>query len=90
MDMIAINQMIDKVKQQGCKLNMSNEDFVKAVLLIATSNSCKAQFLTPVTNNYGNVYAILIQESNAAIINTLIDAGYSLSMTPNGLSVNKY
>ena len=87
MDMIAINQMIDKVKQQGCKLN---EDFVKAVLLIATSNSCKAQFLTPVTNNYGNVYAILIQESNAAIINTLIDAGYSLSMTPKGLSVNKY
>ena len=39
MDMIAINQMIDKVKQQGCKLNISNEDFVKAVLLIATSNS---------------------------------------------------
>ena len=89
MDMIAINQMIDKVKQ-GCKLNMSNEDFVKAVLLIATSKSCKALFLTPVTNNYGNVYAILIQESNAAIINTLIDDGYSLSMTPKGLSVNKY
>lgn len=72
------------------KLRMSVIDFVKAVMIIATSNSCKAQYLVPVNNHCSNTYDILILESNASVINELIKAGYSLSMTPKGLSVDKY
>ena len=74
----------------GMHLNMSVEDFVKAVMLIATSNNCKAQFIVPVKDNYSNTYDILIQESNGKLIDELSKAGYSLSMSSKGLVVNKY
>ena len=74
----------------GLHLNMDVEDFVKAVMLIATSNSCKAQFIVPVNDNYSNTYDILIQESNGKVIDELSKAGYSLSMSSKGLVVSKY
>lgn len=72
------------------KLNMSEEDFVKAVMLISTSNCCKAEFIVPVKDNYIHTYDILILESNGAILDTLFKEGYSMSMTPKGLSVTKF
>lgn len=72
------------------KLNMNEEDFVKSVMLIATSNCCKAQYIVPISDNYRHTYDIVIQESNAAIINELVKAGYSLSMSCKGLVVSKY
>lgn len=69
---------------------MKTEDFNKALQIISASNSIKVSFNTPITNNYSNVYKILIHESNAAVINELIKSGFSLSMSPKGLSVNKY
>lgn len=74
----------------GLHLNMDVEDFVKAVMLVATSNSCKAQFIVPVSDNYSHTYDILIQESNAKVIDELKKEGYSLSMCSKGLVVNKY
>ena len=74
----------------GTHLNMDVEDFVRAVMLIATSNSCKVQFIVPVNDNYSNTYDILIQESNGKVIDELHKAGYSLSMSSKGLVVNKY
>ena len=77
-------------KFHGMHLNMEVEDFVKAVMLIATSNCCKAQFIVPVKDNYSQTYDILIQESNGKVVDELIKAGYSLSMSSKGLVVNKY
>lgn len=74
----------------GLHLNMEVEDFVKAVMLIATSNSCKAQFVVPVNDNYSHTYDILIQESNGKVIDELVKAGYSLSMSSKGLVVSKF
>ena len=74
----------------GINLNMDVEDFVKAVMLIATSNKCKAQYIVPVNDNYSHTYDILILESNAKILDELHKAGYSLSMSSKGLVVNKF
>lgn len=69
---------------------MKAEDKVRAIEIISKSNSVKVSFNVPVTDNYGNVYEILIHNSNAALIKKLISEGYSLSMNDKGLSVNKY
>ena len=74
----------------GLHLNMDVEDFVKAVMLIATSNGCKAQYIVPVKDNYSHTYDILILESNGKILDELHKAGYSLSMSSKGLVVNKF
>lgn len=69
---------------------MKTQDLQKAIEIISKSNSIKVSFNVPVTDNYSDVYQILIHESNAAVIYELVSAGYSLSMSPKGLSVNKY
>lgn len=69
---------------------MTPEQLQIAVNIIAKSNSVKVSFNVPVKDNYSNTYKILIHESNATLIRELITAGYSLSMSPKGLSVNKY
>lgn len=69
---------------------MKAADFTKAVEMVSTSNSCKAQFNVPVDNHYSHTYQLLILESNASIITELVKAGYSLSMTAKGLAVDKY
>lgn len=74
----------------GLHLNMDVEDFVKAVMLIATSNGCKAQYIVPVKDNYSHTYDILILDCAPCLINDLIAAGYSLGMTEKGLAVYKY
>lgn len=69
---------------------MKEKDKARAIELISKSNSAKVSFNVPVTNNYGNVYDILIHNSNASLIKELISEGFSLSMNDKGLSVNKY
>lgn len=69
---------------------MKTEDFNKALSILTTNNKIKVSFNTPVNDNYSNVYQILIHESNASVVNKLIAEGFSLSMTPKGLSVDKY
>lgn len=69
---------------------MKKEFKDKAIAILSKSNSIKVSFNVPVKNNYSNVYEILIHESNASVINELIAEGFSLSMNPKGLSVNKY
>lgn len=69
---------------------MKPEHFNEAIKIITSNNKIKVSFNTPVNDNYANVYHILIHESNAAVITELVQAGFSLSMTPKGLSVNKY
>ena len=69
---------------------MKKEFFYKAIAILSKSNSIKVSFNVPVKDNYNNVYEILIHESNASVINELIAEGFSLSMNPKGLSVNKY
>lgn len=84
------NRLIKGDGYGGIKLNMKVEHFVKAVMMISTSNNCKALFVTPVNDHYSHTYDIVILESNARIIDDLIKEGYSLSMSPKGLVVNKY
>ena len=62
----------------------------EAISIISKSNSIKVSFNVPVKDNYSHTYAILIHESNASVINQLVNAGFSLSMTPKGLSVDKF
>ena len=69
---------------------MNQEHKNKAIAILSKSNSVKVSFNVPVTDSYHNVYEILIHESNASVINELIREGFSLSMNPKGLSVNKY
>jgi len=69
---------------------MTTEQILQATKIILKSNSPKASFQVPIKNSYNSVYDILIHESNASLINELIEAGFSLSMTKKGLSVTKY
>ena len=69
---------------------MKAEDKVRAIEIISKSNSVKVSFNVPVTDSYGNVYEILIHNSNANLIKELISEGFSLSMNDKGLSVSKY
>lgn len=69
---------------------MNSQSKIEALRIISTSNSIKVSFNVPVEDNYSNCYDILIHESNATVINDLIKAGFSLSMSPKGLSVNKH
>lgn len=77
----------------------TTEHLQEALNIITKSNNIKVSFNVPVNDHYSNVYHILIHESNAMVIihesnakviSDLIEAGFSLSMTPKGLSVNKY
>lgn len=69
---------------------MITEHFQEALNIITKHNSIKVSFNVPVTDHYSNVYQILIHESNAKVIEELHKARFSLSMTPKGLSVDKY
>ena len=69
---------------------MKPEYIAEAISIISKSNSIKVSFNVPVNDNYSHTYAILIHESNASVINQLVNAGFSLSMTPKGLSVDKF
>lgn len=69
---------------------MKPEHFQEALVIITTNNRIKVSFNTPVNDNYSNVYEILIHESNGSVITKLVNAGFSLSMTPKGLSVTKF
>lgn len=69
---------------------MKAEYFQEALQIISKSNSIKVSFNVPVTDNYSNVYPILIHNSNATVITELVAAGFSLSMNDKGLSVSKY
>lgn len=69
---------------------MKPENLADAISIITKSNSIKVSFNVPVNDNYSHTYDILIHESNASVINQLVAAGFSLSMTPKGLAVDKY
>lgn len=69
---------------------MKTEDKALAIDIISQSHSIKVAFNIPVENHYSNVYEILILESNATVLKDLHNAGFSLCMTPKGLSVNKF
>lgn len=64
--------------------------FAEAIGIISKSNSIKVSFNVPVNDNYSHTYAILIHESNASVVKELVNAGFSLSMNPKGLAVDKY
>ena len=66
---------------------MKLDDKNKAIEIISKSNSPKVSYNVPINNNYSNVHDILIHESNAKLIDELITAGFSLSMTKKGLDV---
>lgn len=69
---------------------MKPEYVAEAISIISKSNSIKVSFNVPVNNNYSHTHAILIHESNASVINQLVSAGFSLSMTEKALSVDKF
>ncbi|RXE74633.1 hypothetical protein ED551_02025 [Muribaculaceae bacterium Isolate-013 (NCI)] len=62
----------------------------EAISIISKSNSITVSFNVPVNDNYSHTYAILIHQSNASVIKQLTNAGFSLSMTSKGLSVDKF
>lgn len=71
------------------RIKMSKADYLQAVTMIATSFNAKAQYNVCVDNHISSTYDILLLECNAALIDKLVTAGYSLAMTPKGLSVAK-
>lgn len=68
---------------------MSPENRKQAIEIISKSNSIKVSFNVPVKDNYSNIHEILIHESNASVINELVNAGFSLFPTKKGISVTK-
>ena len=71
-------------------MKIGSENFVKALQIISKSNDVKLSINVPITDNYSSVYAILIHNSNASLINDLVSNGYSLYMTNKGLSIDKF
>ena len=69
---------------------MKPEYLAEAIGIISKSNSITVSFNVPVNDNYSHTYAILIHQSNASVIKQLTNAGFSLSMTSKGLSVDKF
>lgn len=69
---------------------MKPEYFQQALAIITTNNQIKVSFNTPIKDNYSNVYEILIHQSNATVINKLVENGFSLHMTEKGLAIDKY
>jgi hypothetical protein len=69
---------------------MKAQYLAEAIEIIRKSNSIKVSFNVPVNDNYSHVHEILIHESNASVISELINAGFALSMTSKGLTVDKY
>lgn len=69
---------------------MKPEYIAEAIGIISKSNSITVSFNVPVNDNYSHTYAILIHQSNASVIKQLTNAGFSLSMTSKGLSVEKF
>lgn len=69
---------------------MNPEYIAEAIGIISKSNSITVSFNVPVNDNYSHTYAILIHQSNASVIKQLADAGFSLSMNPKGLAVDKF
>ena len=67
---------------------MKAKDKAIAIEIISTTNDVKVSFNVPIIDNYSNVHDILIHESNANLIDKLIEAGFSLSMCKKGLSVS--
>ncbi|MYM12384.1 hypothetical protein [Muribaculum intestinale] len=69
---------------------MKPEYIAEAIGIISKSNSITVSFNVPVSDNYTHTYAILIHQSNASVIEQLTNAGFSLSMNPKGLAVDKF
>ena len=73
---------------------MKNSNFLKAVKIFSKQHSI--EILINQVNTGGSVGDILenptihIKNSNASTVNNLIKAGFSLSMTKNGLLVEDY
>ena len=69
---------------------MERQHINKAIELISVSNSPKVSFNVPVVDNYTTIHDILIHECSPKLIRELVEEGFSLSMTPKGLSVDNY
>lgn len=69
---------------------MKHEYMVEALEIITTNNQITVSFNTPVNDNYSHTHTLLIHKSNATVLKKLHDAGFSLSMTEKGLSVDKF
>lgn len=69
---------------------MTTAQWNQAIEIISKSNSCKASFNVPISDNYSNVHSILIHECNAATVKELVSNGYSLYMTAKGLSIDNH
>lgn len=69
---------------------MKHEYMVEALEIITTNNQITVSFNTPIKDNYSHTYQILIHKSNATVLEKLHEAGFSLSMTEKGLSVDKF
>lgn len=74
---------------------LTKEEFLKAIQIISANHSTELKINLP-TNGFvgdklGNMeFNLTITKCYASVINNLTGNGYSLSMTPDGLSVDKY
>lgn len=69
---------------------MRSEFFKEAFDIITTNGQITVSFNTPVENHCSHTYHILIHKSNASVIKKLVEAGFAVSMTEKGLSVDKF
>lgn len=68
---------------------MTQEHFRQALSIIQDSENVKVSFNVPINDSYSQRHDILIHNSNATLVKQLVEAGFSLSMCENGLSVYK-
>lgn len=69
---------------------MKTEDKLEALNILSSHKSVTLSLNVPVADSYSNCYDLLLNKANAHSLNDLIEAGFKLSMTDKGLSVDKY
>lgn len=72
---------------------MNVEQFTKAINIISGCHSVEVKINSPINGFVGDLgtkcFTIHITQCPPVVVRELIDAGYRLGMTANGLSVDK-
>lgn len=72
---------------------LNSKDFTTALEIISKQHSTELAINTPINNSVGYIgqskFRLHIKKGVPSVINNLIEAGFILSMGPEGLEVDK-
>lgn len=72
-------------------MKMNDSYFTKAVEIITThTSSTTLSFNVPVSDNYSNVYPIVLHKATPGLIEALIRNGYNVGVCAKGTYIEKF